>query len=150
MKHFYFVILFFLSISVFSQTSLTEYNYLTKGYAKDLADGRDIKNGYAIIKVDGESTGVTVDDKKIHRAVRYSKFIKTQDSVCVALLVEFERADTKHKNYICIPSPKSDPEVLNLAQSDFYKQVTNLNDENIIGWQYLWNTLKLLGKLYTN
>ncbi|MFV9549628.1 hypothetical protein [Algibacter sp. PT7-4] len=148
MKYFYLIALV-TSISINAQTTLTEYNYLTKGYALDLETGRDIKKGYVIERLDGTSSRVRIGKETIDRAVHLFAFKKEGQKKPVALLAKFIRLDSKKATYICIPSPKSDKDLLFLAEEDFLK-LNNTNEDNINAVHYFWNTLKLLGNAYMN
>jgi hypothetical protein len=59
--------------TVFSQTSLEEYNYVTKGYKVQIESGLDMKKGYEIQNVDKSSTSERNAELKVLHRVKESK-----------------------------------------------------------------------------
>jgi len=148
MKYIY-IIALITSFTAASQTTLTEYNYLTKGYALDLETGRDIKKGYTINLINGFSSDIIVEKDTISRAVHLYSFNKEGEQKPVALLAKYIRLDNKHITYFCIPSDKSDIDVIKLAKTEYFKK-HNVTEENSTRIHYSWNVLNLLGMAYLN
>lgn len=92
------------SLTVSSQTSAEEYNYLTKGYKVQIESGLDMKKGYELEDVDAVTAGPrTVSLKKLNKVTGTQK--KT-----AAYLIIYQK-DTNPKEYICVPNPNSEKEV---------------------------------------
>ncbi|MDH7912554.1 hypothetical protein [Winogradskyella sp. SYSU M77433] len=139
-------LLFFMSISFFfqicvGQTTMTEYNYLTKGYKLDLETGRDIKNGYRISLA---CPTITQKLNGAERSITIYKFILLEEERTVALLVKLGRTDTNYIGYYCLPDNKSDIEVLEKATKDFFDDNQKLNDLEFAKTHYLWLSLNSL------
>ncbi len=100
----FFFTLTVLTFNLKAQTSLKEYNYLSKGYKTDLDEGRDMIQGYELKDVDSKSTKErTATLKVMHRVNGANKEI-------AAYLIIY----TKNGNapeYICIPHPASSDDI---------------------------------------
>lgn len=77
-------------------TTEAEYNYLTKQYKQDLAEGKAIKAGYRLDKVIWEEP---VDNYTLE----LSSFIKLEERQVSAILVIIKSKASGNINYVCIP-----------------------------------------------
>lgn len=105
------------------QTSLEEYTYLTKGYKVQIESGLDMKKGYEL------------SDSKIYtsgpRSLSLSKLLNTNSGskkqVAYLLIYQHEKAK---KEFICIPHPKSNKEVLDLYWEQLQKDPSIVDDNS--------------------
>ena len=92
--------------NAYSQTTLEEYNYLSKGYKIQIESGLDMKKGYEIKDNYTEKTSErTVNLKTLYRV---NGNVKT-----IAAYLFVYNKNGKAKQYICIPNPQSTEEILN-------------------------------------
>lgn len=101
-------ILLFLLLPVvsFAQTTIEEYNYLTKGYKVQTESGLDMKKGYELKDI---STKTTSERKVEVKLLQRIKSNGTKENA--AYLVIYQKSGTQ-KEYICIPHPESGEDVL--------------------------------------
>lgn len=92
------------STATFGQTTLEEYNYVTKGYKVQIESGLDMKKGYELEDIDKQSTKErTAELKVLHR-------VKDGKKEIAAYMVVYTRSGNSTE-YICIPHPKSDEDI---------------------------------------
>lgn len=106
--------LLFVAIAIHlpSQTTLEEYNYITKGYRIQVESGLDMKKGYEFkdlfeLVVDVYSTDRTMQFRALHRI--------GNPKPC-AIMVIFQRPDTNFKDHLCIPSFDASPSLWKMYQ----------------------------------
>ncbi|HPD25062.1 MAG TPA: hypothetical protein P5312_08565 [Bacteroidales bacterium] len=101
------------STATFGQTTLEEYNYVTKGYKVQLESGLDMKKGYELENVDEATAG--------ERTVTLKKLIKVSanQKKTVAYMLTYKKGSGATQ-YICIPHPSSDNEILDLYWEALY------------------------------
>ena len=120
MKHlFSIVIAILISTIALSQTTLEEYNYLSKGYKIQIESGLDMKKGYNIEDVGDWS--IFFDSRKFSRNASFKFLYKEGIDKPVATLMIQKRSDTDHVVYYCIPHIDSSEEIWDLAYKDFRK-----------------------------
>lgn len=102
-----------LSTVVYGQTTLEEYNYVTKGYKIQLESSLDMKKGYALEVVDEATAG--------ERTVTLKKLVKTisTQKKTVAYMLTYKKGNGITE-YICIPNPISEDEIRNLYWKALY------------------------------
>ena len=128
-----------------AQTSMTEYNYLTKGYKLDLETGRDLKNGYKLVPLTKKfSQPVNSGVLSTVREVSVFKFIDISKGKTIALLLIQKRIDTDHTSYICVPSTKSVDAVRNKASNDFFELRETDSADALAAYHYYWLSLQVL------
>ncbi len=95
------------STKVFGQTTLEEYNYVTKGYQVQLESGLDMKKNYELEDVNEATTG--------ERIVTLKKLVKstTNQKKTVAYMLTYTKGSGTTE-YICIPHPNSNDEIRDL------------------------------------
>ena len=101
------VILTVLSTRSFAQTSLEEYNYVTKGYQVQLESGLDMKKGYRFEDV--HTIHIQFSDG-IERETEFKALFKEGQKLPVAILCIYSRS-AEGKDYICIPQFSSSKEI---------------------------------------
>src|ERR1035437_10199247 len=93
------IIVFTMTIN--AQTTIEEYNYVTKGYKTQIESGLDMKKGYELQDIDKTSTG--------ERNVSLKKLMKLNGGTkkTVAYMVTYQKGSGSTE-YVCIPNPNSD------------------------------------------
>lgn len=87
------------------QTTLEEYNYVTKGYKVQIESGLDMKKGYEFVSIDTVTTRIaTAEMKTLYR-------IKDSKKEIAAYLIIYDRTG-RTTEYICVPNPKSNDEIM--------------------------------------
>ena len=86
------------------QTTL-EINYATKGYKVQIESGLDMKKGYEFKSIDTVSTKIATAEMKILFRIKEAK------KEIAAYLIVYKR-EGRNVEYICIPHPKSENEIL--------------------------------------
>lgn len=107
------MIVLFAFANVYSQTTLEEYNYLTKGYKVQIESGLDMKKGYEIEELDKTESGERTVTLYILNRIGSSK------KEIAAYLVVYQKQGNP-KEYICIPHYKSEQEVMAKFWSALY------------------------------
>ena len=92
------------STTIFGQTTLEEYNYITKGYKVQMESGLDMKKGYELEDIDKQSTQERTAELKILYRIKDNK------KEIAAYMVVYKRSGSPNE-YICIPHPNSDEEI---------------------------------------
>jgi hypothetical protein len=96
------ILLFLCTLSVKAQTTVEEYNYITKGYRIQLESGLDIKSGYSFRDL-GEWQSST-------RACNFKALIRKKTGQLAATLAVFRDANGR-TYFLCIPTEKSSTEL---------------------------------------
>ena len=93
----------------FCQTSLDEYNYVTKGYQFQKESGLDMKKGYEL----SDSNTTDFLDPGVIRTFKFKKLIRLWDKKVCAIMVEYTLRVNQKDNtiYFCIPMKNSSPEI---------------------------------------
>lgn len=117
MKLFTLLLLFFTSLT-FSQTTLEEYNYLTKGYKIQKESGLDMKRGYSMRDVSKYS----FSDSSREVNFKYLYRLNEQKAPCATLMI-VTRKSTGFIRYYCIPHAESSEEIWDLAYSSYKSMV---------------------------
>jgi hypothetical protein len=87
------------------QTTLEEYNYVTKGYKVQVESGLDMKKGYEFTSIDTVSTKIATAEMKILYRLKENK------KELAAYLIIYNRYG-RTIEYICVPNPKSQNDIL--------------------------------------
>ncbi len=103
----------FMTCNLNAQTTLEEYNYVTKGYKVQVESGLDMKKGYEIEDVDKISTS----ERKAELKVLYR--IKNGTKEIAAYMIIYSR-DFRDTEYICIPNPKSEKDIMDNYWTQLY------------------------------
>ena len=98
-----------------AQTTTEEYNYVVKGYQVQLESGLDMKKGYEFIDLVNPRTGnspffITTTNERTATLKKLVKSTETEKKT-VAYLVVYNKSGSS-KEYICIPHPNSEKEIL--------------------------------------
>ena len=94
---------------VFGQTTQEEYNYITKGYKVQIESGLDMKKGYVLLGMG--DWGLNFGTEK--RNCEFKLLVNQDLDKPCAIMMIYKRTDIANgvNYYICIPSPKSSPEI---------------------------------------
>jgi hypothetical protein len=90
-----------------AQTTLEEYNYVTKGYKVQIESGLDMKKGYRFEDI--HTLSIKYSDG-IVRETEFKALFKDEQSKPTAILCIYTYSESSPKEYICIPqfnSPKA-------------------------------------------
>lgn len=160
-----FYLLLFVSFNLFAQqnetgtfttqTTLQEYNYVTKGYKDQLDKGLDMKIGYSLKDASSFITSYNFDTKKIDRKTSFKLLYKEGNTLPIAIMMIMERKDNGYLEYYCIPSYNSD--LWSTFFSDFSKNLKNetvgLSSSEIqvltAKYSYFLNSLKMISYCLT-
>ena len=105
MKKLFFTLLLLLAVTfIKAQTTMEEYNYITKGYKVQVESGLDMKAGYELKDVERESSG----DRMAQLRVLYR--VKGTTKETAAYMIQYEKKG-QPTEYICIPHPGSDQNI---------------------------------------
>lgn len=88
-----------------SQTSLEEYNYITKGYQTQIEQGLDMKKGYELNKINS----VTVKERTVELKSLIRNKNGKKEIAAYMIIYNFAKHPTE---YICVPNLHSDPEIM--------------------------------------
>ena len=105
------LVLSFTTFASHAQTTLAEYNYVTKGYKNHLEDGSDLKKGYTLLDVTEVQTNS--GDGKIRKAWLKSFVLTDRSPYRAAAYMVIYQLDNNPKEFICIPHPNSEAEIRN-------------------------------------
>lgn len=111
------VIFFFflvLTANAYSQTTLEEYNYVTKGYKVQIESGLDMKQGY---KLEDAIIEKKFGERSISAKALYK--IKNTTKQKVAYMLIYRKAGNETE-YICIPQPNSGSEIVQKFWDQLY------------------------------
>lgn len=131
-----FSLLFTVVIAV-SQTTLEEYNYLTKGYKVQMESGLDMKEGYEL----KYAYTTTIRKKSFNRTIEFKYLYRTKDTIPCAILLVLARTDTDYIDYLCVPSFNSTKELWAKSKEDFVKSANNWN---AYARDYTWGMLRMI------
>jgi hypothetical protein len=101
------------STSIRAQTTMEEYNYVTKGYKVQVESGLDMKKGYRFEDITSHKAKSA--DLGIILKTEFKALYRGVESKPCALLCIFSKSSETEKQYLCIPSFASSPEVWDLA-----------------------------------
>lgn len=101
---------FFSITCIWGQTTLEEYNYLTKGYKIQIESGLDMKKGYTLKDLVTVSTQFLVT-----RTATFKGLYRTGETSPCAILLIYQKYASPAE-YVCIPHFKSDYSIWDLYQ----------------------------------
>ncbi len=102
---------------VFGQTTLEEYNYVTKGYRIQIESGLDMKKGYVFEDIDKQST------REREAVLKVLYRVKDGNATIAAYLIEYKHSGSPIE-YICIPKPNSEVEIMRKYWAQLYDGTT--------------------------
>jgi len=124
-------------VTAFSQTTLEEYSYLTKGYKIQVESGLDMKAGYEM----HYAQTTVLRKSSFNRNVEFKYLYRAEEEYPCAILMIMERTDTDYKDYLCIPTPNSSEPIWNQAKKDFYKSIDTWT---VSSRDYAWGMIKMI------
>ena len=108
----------------FAQTTMEEYNYVTKGYKIQLESGLDMKKGYELAHLGKKEISIRNAELKV--LYRLNEAEKTKEVAAYMIIYKKKGANTE---YICIPHPESSTEIKELYWKQLY---TDYNSKAIL------------------
>ncbi len=114
--------------SVFSQTSLDEYDYVNEQLMDFLDRGQEIKPGYSLIELAKRQEGQ-------HRSLAVYGLVKNENAKTVANILRYRNISSQLDKIICIPDSESNEAVLQLFVADyrrFYNSLTSKDERDFI------------------
>lgn len=120
--------------TLFSQTSMEEYLYVTKGYKVQIESGLDMKKGYEIEFVHEINTA---DGQFGKLSTLYR--VKPEGKEIAAYMLTYTKYEGAAVEYLCIPSIDSDEEVL----STYYKSLNHRDGQTSTSQRLLVLTVLL-------
>lgn len=109
----------------FSQTTLEEYNYVTKGYKDDIFKGKTLKHGYHFLELGQWSLYYNENGRTFERKVQFQEFIRTSEQKVCAIVMIYQRTDVNNSYYFCIPDKDSSLIIWELFFQDYAKSFNN-------------------------
>jgi len=110
-----FFVLFFNNNKLFAQTTIQDYNYVSKGLLDDLNMGRDVKDGFKLIST-GISGQVNQSNGSWHKAEIYY-FNRSSNGRTQAFAIAC--TDQKgNKRFMCIPVNGSSSKIWDITFTD--------------------------------
>ena len=109
-----------------SQTTMEEYNYVTKGYQIQLESGLDMKKGYRLEYIT-ETSAVMAGDSS-YRKTEFKALYRGSDSSLAAIMCTYSfvvNGKTISTDYLCIPQPGSSKEIW----SNVYQKISEYTGE---------------------
>jgi hypothetical protein len=135
----------FASVCLSAQTTLEEYNYITKGYKIQMESGLDMKKGYYLQPL----KSVTYNANRVSRTFNFKNLVRIQGEKICAIMVEYIKSEQNIHNrwentvtYFCIPAKNSSTEIWELAK----KQNTSIQKDLAIA--YSWALTLLISDVY--
>lgn len=126
----------------FAQTSLEEYNYVTKGYALQIQGGLDMKRGYYFV----DSGQFEVPYSGFSRSSTIKILHREADSAPCATMLIHRRTDTNFIKYVCIPHVDSGSEIWKKAKDDYWAAMYDWDEA---AKAFSWNLMRSMA-LKTN
>ena len=107
MKHlFTLLIAAFIGVCLQAQTTLEEYNYVTKGYKIQIESGLDMKKGYTFKDLFVVSTNYS----NVGRITTYKALYRTGQASPCAIMLVYQRENLVTE-YVCVPHFLSDDSI---------------------------------------
>ncbi len=124
-------------ISASGQTTLEEYNYITKGYKVQIESGLDMKKGYTI--KDYGNWGLNHGEET--RDIEFKGLYRTGQTKPCAIMLIYKRTDISSGVtwYICIPSNQSEDSIWELSLS-FISE--NCKDNDALMQTFIYGLMK--------
>jgi hypothetical protein len=121
-----------------SQTTMEEYNYVTKGYQIQLESGLDMKKGYRLEDIT-ESSTVMAGDSSYRRIVFKALYRGTEPNpaaiMCIYTFVV--NGKTVSTDYLCIPQPGSSKEIWSMVYKKISEYTGEASNALTLGLMYL-------------
>lgn len=120
------ILLFTTILKAQSQTTIEEYNYITRGYKDQLEKGLDMKKGYLFSEISTIQTNERTATLKALNRID-SKGAK----IIAAYMIIYKKVDAESE-YICIPHPNSEEKIRNVFYLNLASNETNFLKNAII------------------
>jgi len=118
----------------YAQTTLEEYNYVTKGYKVQLESGLDMKKGYRFEDI--HTIHIQYSDG-VERETQFKALFKEGEKLPSAILCVYSHSDDGARDYICIPQFSSSKEIWDST----YARISAITGDNTV--PFMWGLAKL-------
>lgn len=157
MKRILFLGILFCSVMAFAQgTTQKEYNYASKGYADDLAMGKDVIAGYRV-ETDGKSAVTAFNElignvrKTVARKSSVLKLVRIENNTVAALILVQNRKDTNTTTYFAIPNRFADETIWEQSRQVYINEfMQNSCKKSELPISYGFNVIQLLSFALSN
>ncbi len=128
--------------SVYSQTTMEEWRYMTKGYSIQKESGLDMKKGYELKKMYTSQSTVIGGLK---RTFNFIELFRLSDNTTCGIIVEYIKVENGKKSisYFGIPAKYTESEVWNAAR----ESILNFSNKEI-GIAYSLALMDLISSKY--
>lgn len=110
-------VLLAIGVISYSQTTMEDYNFLTKGLKITLENGLEMKSSYNLQEV----TSFKNEETKLVLFNFYKAADQTQEPSALSLIAVREDGE---RVYLCLPLTTSDDEIINLCYNDLRQKLT--------------------------
>ena len=117
-----------------AQTTVEEYNYVTKGYRVQIESGLDMKKGYTFADINSYRVSYSTGG---FRETEFKALFKEEGKKPVAILCIYSSSTNPSKEYLCIPQPSSPRELWDST----YARISTFEGENAT--VLMWGLAKL-------
>ena|ERR1051326_1068282 len=115
-----------------AQTTVEEYNYVTKGYQIQVSSGLDMKKGYSLVDYISQSTS--------ERKIEFKGLMRSGSQKPCAIMMIYTRTG-KPAEYLCIPTSDASKELWDSFWSSLVPDVNASNQDKL--WLYTYSVAKL-------
>jgi hypothetical protein len=138
------ILLLLLGLPVFAcaQTTMDEYNYMTKGYQVQRESGLDMKRGYETKEICNSYTILNYQN----RTFKFIKLIRLVDKSCCGIIVEYTMMSDKGIKtikYFAVPQMNSSDDIWKLVRQNIF----DFNNKDV-GIAYSYALTELLSTNY--
>ena len=116
-----FILLFtFMAFALSAQTTLDEYNYVTKGYKIQQESGLDMKRGYHLVGL----INTEYNDAFANRKIALYGLVRDGDTKMCAMMVKYQ-VNTASPIYMCIPTYNADQSLWKMTNDEIVNTVNS-------------------------
>lgn len=101
--------------NVIAQTTIEEYNYVTKGYKVQEESGLDMKKGYLLEMITNEYKQERIAELRVLYRLK-----DTNKKEVAAYMLIYKRSGSNNVEYICVPHPSSDEIISEMYWKQLY------------------------------
>ena len=127
-------ILIILSSRGFAQTTLEEYNYVTKGYKVQVESGLDMKKGYRFEDI--HTIHIQYSDG-VERETQFKALYREGQKEPAAILCIYTHSNNAVREYICLPQFSSTKEIWDST----YARISSIGGDDTMA--LMWGLAKL-------
>jgi hypothetical protein len=132
------VAMLFIQMRGRSQTTIEEYNYITKGYQIQLESGLDMKKGYRLEDV--TESRVTMAGDSSYRKTVFKALYREGETTPAAIMCIYSfviNGKTVNTDYLCIPQAESSKEIWSMVYTKISEYKGEASNALTLGLMYL-------------